>query len=180
MAQEEEGVIRVRGVNYNDPMLALRYAALLALAVWVGGLVALGVVVAPAAFDVLGAAGSEGRLRAGAVFGEVLRRFHLVAYACGGVLLASLASRAVLGPRPRRFAVRGAIVTLMLAATMWAGLGVAPQIARAQRESGAAPSSLAGNDVRRTVFARLHRLMTALALVPFAGGLALLFWELRD
>ena len=66
-------------VNYNDAMLALRYAAVLALVVWIGGLVALGALAAPAAFDVLGARGAEGRALAGSVVGETLRRFNLVA-----------------------------------------------------------------------------------------------------
>jgi hypothetical protein len=168
------------GVNYNDPMLALRYAAVLALAVWVGGLIALAAVVAPAMFDVLGATGAGGRLQAAATFAEALRRFDRFAYLCSGVILASLAARAVLGPRPRRFAVRAAIAVLMLAATLWTGFMVAPQIERTQRQIGGLPSSLPENDARRIEFARLHRLATGLGLVPLAGGLTLLFWELKD
>lgn len=161
-------------------MLALRYAALLALVVWVGGLAVLGAVAAPATFDVLGALGTDGRARAADVFGEVLRRFHLTSYGCGAVIVASLAARAVLGPRPRRFAVRMSIAALMLAAAAWSGIQLTPQIARAQREIGGAPSGLPAGDDRRIAFARLHRLSTVLHLVPLAGGLILLFWELRD
>jgi hypothetical protein len=168
------------GVNYNEPMLALRYAALLALAVWVGGLIALAAVVAPAMFDVLGSIGTSGRLQAATVFAEVLRRFDRIAYICSGVILASLAARAVLGPRPRRFALRASIAGLMLAATAWTGFVVTPRIAKLQREIGGLPSSLPHDDVRRSEFVRLHRLSTTLALVPLAGGFALLFWELKD
>ena len=54
-------------------MLLLRYIALLALVVWVGGLVALGAIVAPATFDVMAARQvADGRLVAGAVFGEAV------------------------------------------------------------------------------------------------------------
>lgn len=161
-------------------MLALRYAALLALVVWVGGLVVLGGVVAPAMFDVLGASGAAGRVSAGAVFSSVLGRFHLVSYGCGGVVIASLVARAVLGPRPRRFAIRVAIAAAMLAASGWFGFVVAPQVARVQAEIGGLPSNLPEQDNRRETFVRLHRLSTTLELVPFIGGLALLFWELRD
>ena len=84
-------------------MLALRFAAVLALVFWVGGLVVLGVFAAPAAFDVLETRGAEGRVLAGAVFGETLRRFHIATYAAGGILIVSLLARAVLGPRPMRF-----------------------------------------------------------------------------
>ena len=161
-------------------MLALRYASLLALAVWVGGLMTLGAIAAPTVFDVLGAAGSEGRLRAAAVFGEVLRRFHWLTYACGAVVVTSLVARAVLGPRPRRFAVRVSIAGLMLAASGWIGFVVVPQTARVQQEIGGLPSSLPETDPRRAQFARLHGLTNTLELLPFVGGLALLFWELKD
>jgi hypothetical protein len=162
-------------------MLALRYAALLGLAVWVGGLVTLGGLAAPAIFDVLAPGGvSDGRLQAAAVFGETLRRFHLVSYVCGAVIVASLAARAVLGPRPRRFAIRTSIAMVMLAASTWVGQIVAPEIARARQEIDVSPSSLPEGDARRAAFARLHRLSSTLELVPFVGGLALMFWELKD
>jgi uncharacterized membrane protein len=167
-------------VNYNERMLALRYAAVLALAVWVGGLIALAAVVAPAMFDVLGSTGAGGRLQAATLFAETLRRFDRSAYVCSSVILVSLAARAVLGPRPRRFAVRASIAGLMLAATAWTGFVVAPDIVRTQKEIGGLPSSLPENDPRRTEFARLHQLATVLQLVPLAGGLTLLFWELKD
>src|SRR4029453_3155372 len=125
-------------------MLALRYAAVLALAVWVGGLIALAAVVAPAMFDVLGAMGAGGRLQAAATFAEALRRFDRVAYLCSGVVLASLAARALLGPRPRRFAVRAGIAVLMLAATLWTGFMVAPQIERTQRQIAGVRADLSG------------------------------------
>ena len=161
-------------------MLALRYAALLALAVWVGGLVALGAVAAPAMFDVLGGDGVEGRLRAASTFGEALRRFHTVAYACAGVLIASLLTRAVLGPRPRRFAARMVIAAAMLAAAGWSGVVVGPRVASVQRAIGGLPSGLPESDPRRAEFDRLHGLSRMLQLVPLAGGLALMFWELKD
>ena len=159
-------------------MLALRYAALLALAVWVGGLIALGGVTAPALFATLGS-GGEGRAVAGAVFGEALRRFHLIVYACASVLLLTLVARAVLGPRPRRFAIRLTIAGLMLTATVVVGFVLAPRILQAQR-AGDLPSSVTATGERRAAFARLHRLSAALELVPLAGGLALMFWELDD
>ncbi|OFW05062.1 MAG: hypothetical protein A3H96_06025 [Acidobacteria bacterium RIFCSPLOWO2_02_FULL_67_36] len=163
-------------------MLTLRYAAVVALTLWVGGLVALGAIAAPSIFDVsaLRVEGPAGRLLAGAIFGETLRRFHLLTYAAAAVLLISLLTRAVLGPRPRRFAVRVAIAFLMTAATVYAGLVLAPRIGRTQAEIGAAPSTLAETDPRRVEFERLHGASSGLELVPLAGGLLLLFWELKD
>jgi hypothetical protein len=161
-------------------MLALRYAALLALVVWVGGLITLGAVVASTAFDVLGVTGAAGRQQAGALFGEILRRFHLITYGCGGVILISLIARALLGPRPRRFAIRVSLAAVMLAASAWVGTVIAPEIGRMQRETGAPLASLPSTDPRREAFERLHRLSSRLEFVPFLGGLALLFWELKD
>ncbi len=162
-------------------MVLLRYVALLALVVWVGGLIALGGIAAPSDFGVIGAAQiADGRLLAGAVFGETLRRFTLVTYAAGTILLGTLVIRAILGPRPRRFAWRAAVATLMLATTAYAGVVVAGRIRALQRSIGVAPSSLPETDPRRVEFGRLHGRSTGLQLVPLLGGLALLYWELKE
>ncbi len=159
----------------------LRYAGLLALTLWVGGLVVLAGIAAPSIFDVVeGQAAGSGRLLAGAIFGEVLRRFHLLSYVCGVVLVSTLLARRVLGPRPVRFAVRLGIACLMCAAMLSSGMIVSVRIAQAQSSIGAAPSSLPPNDPRRVAFGRLHALSTGLLAVPVFGGLVLLFRELKD
>lgn len=162
-------------------MVILRYVAILALVVWVGGLVALGAIAAPATFDVMALRQvADGRLLAGAVFGEILRRFFLASCAAGLVLLASLTLRRVLGPKPRHFGFRAGILLLMLAATLYAGIVVAGRISQLQTTMTVAPSSLPESDPRRIEFGRLHLLSTTLQLVPLLGGLALIFWELKD
>jgi hypothetical protein len=162
-------------------MLALRYVALLALTLWVGGLIVLGAIAAPSIFDVLAARQVVGdRLLAGAIFGEILRRFHLLSYLCGSVVFLSLLTRGILGPRPIWFAARLGTAFLMLAATAYSGLVVSRQIARVQSEIGGAPSSLPPGDPRRAAFGRLHATSTGLELVPVLGGLLLLFRELKD
>ena len=172
---------RCATVNYNDGMLALRYAALLALVVWVGGSIALGAVAAPAVFEVAAARRlPDARLQAGAIFGEILRRFHHVGYISGAVLLLSLMARAALGPRPRRVAMRAGLALLMLAAVVYAGFVVSPRIERLQERAGAAPSSLPADDPRRVAFARLHMQSIGVQMVPLLGGLLLLFFEMKD
>jgi Domain of unknown function (DUF4149) len=162
-------------------VLALRYAGVLALTLWVGGLLVLGAIGAPAIFDVLAARQiPNDRALAGAIFGETLRRFHLLSYACGFILLGTLVARAVLGPRPLNFAVRVALAFLMLLATAYSGMIISGQIARAQAQIGAAPSSLPEGDPRRVAFGRLHATSTGLQLIPLLGGLLLLFRELKD
>lgn len=161
-------------------MIAPRFVAVLTLVIWVGGILTLGAVAAPSIFDVLAAQPDSGRLLAGALFGEILRRFHLVSYAAGAILLGSLLLRRVLGPAPRRFAWRAGIATVMLSASAYSGLVVAARIAQIQAEIGVAPSSLPAGDARRLEFGRLHGLSTALQLIPVLGGLMLIYWEIKE
>lgn len=164
-------------------MLALRYAYLLALVVWLGGMVLLGAIVAPAIFQVLPLREPEaGRVLAGAVFAATLGRFHYVAYACGAVLIITLILMAVLGPRPAQFAIRTALAAIMLTIAVYSGVVVLGSVERLQQEIGlaVAPSSLAEGDARRVRFDRLHLLSTRLMLVNIVGALVLLYWEARE
>ena len=162
-------------------MLVLRYVGLVALTLWVGGLIVLGAIVAPSVFEVLAARHIAGdRLVAGAVFGEILRRYHVLSFACGAVLLATLTLRGVMGPRPLMFSVRLLVAFLMLVATAYSGMIVAPRIERVQASAGVAPSTLPDNDPRRVEFQRLHRTSTSIQAVPILRGLFLLFSELKD
>jgi hypothetical protein len=162
-------------------MLALRFVAVLSLVVWVGGLLALGAIAAPSIFAVLAIVQPDNsRMLAGALFGDILRRFHMVSYGAGALLLGTLLLRRVLGPAPRRFAWRAGIATVMLGASAYSGLVVASRIAGLQGSIGVAPSSLPVDDPRRVEFGRLHGLSTALELIPVLGGLALVFWEIKE
>lgn len=162
-------------------MLALRFAGLLAVAAWFGGLLALGAIAAPAIFDVVDSGQvAGGRAAAGTLFGEILRRFHLVGYACGAVILVSLLLRAILGPRPRHFALATLTTTLMLGAAVYSGVVISNRIEQLQREIPGTPSALPDDDPRRIEFGRLHTQSTAFQLVPLIGGLVLLFREMTD
>jgi uncharacterized membrane protein len=162
-------------------MLALRYVYVLALVVWLGGMLALGAIVAPATFQVLQASAPQiGRALAGELFGQILARFHYVAYACGGVMLISLAVIAILGPRPRAFGVRLAVIATMLLIALYSGVIVLGTIDAIQLEIGRLPSLLPPADARRIRFDELHQLSTRLMLANIVGALALLYWEARD
>jgi uncharacterized membrane protein len=162
-------------------MLALRYVYVLALVVWLGGMVVLGAVVAPATFQVLQAIEpTNGRALAGELFGQTIARFHYVAYGAGAVLLLSLGAMAVLGPRPRQFAVRTAIVASMLGIALYSGVVVLGRIDAIQREVGTLPSRLPAADQRRIQFDGLHQLSTRLMMLNMAAALVLLYWEARE
>ena len=70
-------------------MLAVRYVALAALVVWLGGMVTV-------------------------LFGERLPPFHFVALGCGTVILVSLVVMKFVGPPPHAFMPRAALTALML------------------------------------------------------------------
>jgi len=162
-------------------MLALRYAYVLALVVWLGGMVVLGAIAAPTTFQVLQANAPEGgRALAGDVFGSMLARFHYLAYGAGATLIVTLGLMAILGPRPRAFAVRLALVTAMLLVALYSGVVVLGAIDAIQLELGGLPSSLPAGDARRLRFDELHELSTRLMMANVVGGLALLYWEARD
>jgi uncharacterized membrane protein len=164
-------------------MVALRYAYVLALVVWLGGMVVLGAVVAPTVFQVLQVREPDaGRLLAGAVFGSTLTRFHYVAYACGAIILVTLIVMAILGPRPAGFAVRTAVVSTMLGIAVYSGVVVLRSVDHLQLEIGleVSPSSLPVEDTRRIRFDQLHRLSTRLMMINMLGALVLLYWEARE
>jgi len=162
-------------------MLALRYVYVLALVVWLGGMVVLGAIVAPATFQVLQSIEPiTGRALAGEVFGVTIARFHFVSYAAGGLLLVTLAAMALLGPRPAAYAVRSALVACMLAVALYSGLVVLGRIDALQQDVGGLPSRLPTGDARRIRFDELHLLSTRLMLLNMAGALILLYWEARE
>ncbi len=155
-------------------MLALRFVAALAVAVWLGGAVAIASMVAPSAFAVLSTHD------AATLVGETLRRFHVVSYVAGAVVLAAFLLMAALGPRPRVFGLRLATVVAMLVATLTSGLWIDRRIATLREAIGAPVSSLAAEDSRRITFGRLHGLSTVLMGLTAVGGVLLLYLDARD
>ena len=161
-------------------MLALRYVYVLALVIWLGGMVILGALVAPTTFEVLQASDPVGgRVLAGDLFGSILARFHYVAYAAGGLVLASLLAMRLLGPRPAAFGVRATLVAGMLGVALYSGVIVLQSIDALQEEAGPV-SGLAQQDPRRVRFDELHLLSTRLMMLNMAGALVLLFWEASE
>jgi hypothetical protein len=126
-------------------MPLLRFAYALALTLWLGGMIVLGAVVAPALFQTLSTLEPEtGRALAGEAFGVALTRFHYLAYGAGTVMLVAFTAMALLGPRPRSFAIRLGIIGLMLATAAYSGVIVLGEIDSIQREI-ATPAAVATN-----------------------------------
>ena len=162
-------------------MRPLRYMYVLALVMWLGGMAIAGVVVAPTTFGVLEAWNpATGRVLAGQVFGAILARLHLIAYAAGTIMVIVLTVQRLLGPRPRSYGIRVGLLGMMLALTLYSGVLVAPRIDQLQAEVGGPMNALADADPRRMEFDRLHTLSTTLVMATLVGGLMLIGWETRE
>lgn len=162
-------------------MRSLRYLYVLALVLWLGGMAIAGLVVAPVTFNVLEAWNpTTGRVLAGDVFGAVLERLSLIAYAAGILMFVVLTVQRLLGPRPRSYGIRVGIIAVMLALTLYADMVAAPRIDELQSQVSGPMNQLAADDARRVEFDRLHSLSTALIMAAIGGGLVLLGWETRE
>lgn len=162
-------------------MHPLRYLYVLALVLWLGGMSIAGLVVAPTTFGVLEAWNpATGRVLAGQVFGAILARMHLIAYAAGVIMVMVLTVQRLLGPRPRSYGIRVGLLGLMLALTAYSGTIVAPRIDTLQKDVSGPMNALAADDARRVEFDRLHGLSTMLVMATLVGGLVLVGWETRE
>ncbi|HEY1693575.1 MAG TPA: DUF4149 domain-containing protein [Polyangiaceae bacterium] len=98
--------------------------AMLALAVWLGGLVALGAIVAPVIFSRVSMPWSADAMTV------VFQRFDLVAMSCAAVLLATEAARAVAHiPFARADHVRAGVSLLAAIEAVYEGASLSPRIA---------------------------------------------------
>lgn len=162
-------------------MRAVRYLYVLALALWLGGMALAGFIAAPTIFGVLqNWNAATGRVLAGDVFGEILRRLYLVGYAAGALMFVALTLQRIVGPRPKAYGVRAVLVALMIELTFYAGKFIQPRIEVLQSEVGGPMIQLPSDDARRVEFDRLHSLSTTLMSLTMLGGLALLVWESRE
>jgi putative copper export protein len=131
-------------------MLAVRRTlstvALLAIAVWLGGLVALGALAAPVVFATVSFPASADAMSI------VFRRFDSVAMTCAAIVLATEAVRPVAGLTFERFAAARAGASLVAAmAAVYEGLKVSPRIAGLH-----AAGAIRGVDEAGLELARLH------------------------
>ncbi len=162
-------------------MVLLRYLYVVALVLWVGGLVSAGALVAPAVFGVLQAWNpSEGRVLAGQVFGAVLLRLTWLSYAMAFIMFMTLSLHRLLGARPLKYGIRVGIMTTMLLMMMAMGFYILPEINGIQAQVTGPVSALAATDVRRAQFDSLHQWSNILFSITALAGLALCWWETRE
>lgn len=142
-----------------------------ALGIWVGGMITLGVVVAPVVFRSL-----PSRLQAGTVFGNVLQVFGWFEIAWGAVcVICLLLMRLSGGLGSRALLVRLGAIVIMLALVGVSQFHLAPELVR-ERERLVGFDAIPSGTPEKARFDRLHRLSVRLAgatLVIGCGVLAL-------
>ncbi len=151
------------------------------LALWIGGLTALGAVAAPTLFAALQAHDAAGgRALAGDVFGDMFVRAQHGAWMLALLLLIGFTARAAVGPRPRFLAIRMWTVTGMLAASLATALLIAPRIDAIRRSAHGAVASLPDADSQKAEFGWLHGLSTGLMALTIIAGLGVFWLEAAD
>ena len=162
-------------------MILLRYLYVVALVIWVGGLIVAGALVAPSVFGVLQAWNAlQGRMLAGQVFGEVLMRLTWLSYAMGAVMFITLTLHRLLGARPLQYGIRVGIMGVMLVMMLVIGFYLIPGVDAIQAQVAGPMAELPDTDPRRLEFNRLHGLSNILFSITAIGGLALCWWEARE
>ena len=159
----------------------MRFVSNLLTSLWIGGLLALGYVAAPAAFSVLQAHDpSGGRVLAGELFGTTLLRAQHYLLVAGAVQVILLNVRAALGPRPRQYKVQALVMVLMLAATGYSALVIAPKIERVRIAANGPIASLADDNPMKAEFGRLHGWSNGLMALTLVGAMSLMWFDRRE
>lgn len=156
-------------------MTILRFLMLLSLIVWIGGIIFLSFVEAPAAFSV-----APTRHMAGTLVGHSLSILHWmglfsgVVYLGSSMLLSSLTSDSA-----QPFAVRHVLILAMLLLTVVSQFGISPKMA-ALRTSFGDIDSVPVDNPERVKFDALHRWSVRLEVAVLALGLATVFCTARS
>ena len=149
---------------------------LIALVVWLGGIIFFSFVVAPTVF-------APGILPSRDLAGNVVNRslgiLNIVGLVCGVVFLtASLAYGQLVQHSLRPFAAIHILIVVMIILTIVAQFGVAPKMAALRTDMGVI-DNIPQDDVRRVEFNSLHRWSTRLGGSIFFLGLGVLFLTAR-
>jgi len=155
-------------------MSVLRFFMLLALVVWIGGIIFFAAVLAPTLFKVL-----PTHQLAGAVVSRSLGVLHWMGIACGVVfLITSMISSYSARGAAHPFAPRHLLVYMMLALTVISQLVVSAKLL-AMRTAMGEIDLVPVTDARRIAFNQLHAWSTRLETGVLILGLVVLFLVAR-
>ena len=159
----------------------MRFVSLLLTSLWIGGLLSLGYVAAPAAFDVMNAHDPvNGRALAGELFGVILLRSQHWLIGFGAVQAVLLNVRAALGPRPHQYKTQLAIVLLIIGITGYAAFVIAPKIETIRVEANGPIAALADDNPDKARFGRLHGWSNGLMALTLVGAVSLFWLDRRE
>jgi len=135
----------------------LRALMLLALIIWIGGIIFFAFVLAPTVFAVL-----PTRELAGNVVSPSLSRLHWIGLASGLLfLLCSISYNQIRYGQPRLFSVTHVLLVIMLVFTAMSQFRVTPRMALLRTSMGTI-DNVSGSDARRVEFNQLHQWSTRL------------------
>ncbi len=155
----------------------LRSLILLALVVWVGGLLFFGAVVAPVAFESLMPMFPDpavGLQVAGAMVRNSLLHLHDIGLFCGATLLLLCIVERVTRATRRSIAPQLVLIAAMLGLTAYSQYSVIPRMETLRIQAGPAMADPASTNPARVDFNRLHNLSTSLEGIVLLSGLGLI------
>jgi uncharacterized membrane protein len=156
-------------------MSVLRFLMVLALVVWLGGIIFFAFVLAPSVFAVL-----PTRELAGNVVNRTLTILHWMGIASGLLFLTSSMLYAKLATgRTRPLAPRHVLIVLMLVLTLISQLGVSRRMSRLRAQIGTI-DTIPQTDPRRMEFNHLHGWSTRLEGTVLVLGMGVLYLAARE
>ncbi|HET6369827.1 MAG TPA: DUF4149 domain-containing protein [Nitrospiria bacterium] len=147
----------------NFYFMGVQFVHLLALALWVGGIVMAGMVAAPVIFSRV-----PSRKLAGEVFGEIFRRFERVILVCIVALVATGIIKYVTWENLTPWNLtRYIAIGIMSACGLYSSLAVSPRLRALQTEIADGK----GTPDQEALFDRLHRVSFQCMIVSLICGL---------
>jgi len=155
----------------------LRSLTLLAIVVWVGGLLFFGTVVAPVAFEKLMPMFPDPALGlqvAGTMVRDSLARLHDIGLFCGAILLLLCIVERVTRATRRAIGPPMLLVAVMMGLTAYSQFSVIPRMETLRIKVGPAMVDPGSTNPARVDFNRLHNLSTSLEGIVLLCGLGLI------
>lgn len=155
----------------------LRSLILLAIVIWVGGLLFFGVVVAPVAFGTLMPMFPDpavGLQVAGTMVRDSLTHLHDIGLFCGAALLLLFIVERVTRATRRSIGPSMLLVAVMMGLTAYSQSSVIPRMETLRLKAGAAMADPGSTNPARIDFNRLHNLSTSLEGIVLLCGLGLI------
>jgi hypothetical protein len=155
----------------------LRTLILLAIVVWVGGLLFFGAVVAPVAFESLLPMFPDpavGLQVAGTMVRDSLTHLHHIGLFCGAALLLLFIIERITRATRRSIGPPILLTAVMMGLTAYSQFSVIPRMETLRLKAGAAMADPASTNPARMDFNRLHHLSTSLEGIVLLCGIGLI------